>query len=161
MAARRYSFKLIVAGAMLSLILLVYGLVFHSTQIYRDLAIENQSEALESLLAIKTRDIIERSREIQKDFAFVMQNQSQFIQALDDQDSTRMEAWMVQYFAEQTDTSPDLNLSTVVVRKLNGEVFSQASDTDLLGFTGCQGPYGLIQESADDAFKNPIYPVPV
>jgi len=153
MGRRRYSFKLIMAGAILSLILLVYGLVFHSTQIYRDLAIENQSEALESLLAIKSRDIIEHSRDIQKDFAFIMQNQPQFIQALDAEDSTRMEAWMVQYFAEQTDINPDLNLSTVVVRNLNGEVFSQASDTDLLGFTGCPGPYGVVTESADDALK--------
>ncbi len=153
MSKRHYSFKLIIAGAMLCLILLVYGLVFHSTQVYRELIVENQTEALESLLAIKTRDIIERSREVQKDFAFVMQNQPRFIAALDDLDSIRMEAWMVQYFAEQTETNPKLNLETVVVRNLNGEVFSQASDTELLGFTGCPGPYSAISETTENTLK--------
>ena len=153
MLKRHYSFKLIITAAMLCLILLVYGLVFYSTQVYRELIVENQTEALESLLAIKTRDIIERSREVQKDFAFVMQNQPQFISAIDDLDSIRMEAWMVQYYAEQTETNPKLNLETVVVRNLNGEVFSQASDTELLGFTGCPGPYSAISETTENTLK--------
>jgi len=153
MPKRHYSFKLIITGAILCLILLVYGLAFHSTQVYRELLVENQTEALESLLAIKTRDIIERSREVQKEFAFIMQSQPQFISALDDLDSIRMEAWMVQYFAEQTETNPRLNLETVVVRNLDGKVISQASDIQLLGFTGCPGPYSAISETSENTLK--------
>ncbi|MCP4187064.1 MAG: EAL domain-containing protein [Gammaproteobacteria bacterium] len=153
MLKRRYSFKFIILIAMLGLIILAYGLVFHSTQVYRELAIENQTDALQSLVALKTRDIIEQVRRRQKDFAVVMQSHPQFIQALNELDETRMEAWMLQYFAEQTEANPDLNLKTIVVRNLDGEVLSQASDTDLLGFTGCPAPYLLSSMPAESELK--------
>ncbi len=137
MIKKHYSLKLIVAIAMIAMIVLVYALVFLSAQTYRELAVDNQTEALQSLLAIKSRDIIDESRDEQRDFAFTMQSQSQFLKALDQADNIRLEAWMLQYFAEQIELDPQLKLKVIVVRDLRGEVISQASDTDLLGFHGC------------------------
>lgn len=139
MLKKHYSLKMIIAAAMVAMIALVYGLVFHSTKVYRELAVDNQTDALQSLLAVKAKDIIDQSRDAQQDFAFIMQNQAQFIEALDQKDNIRMEAWLLQYFADQIDSNLQFNLRAVVVRDLHGDVISQASDTNLLGFNGCPG----------------------
>lgn len=137
MIKNHYSLKLIIAIAMIAMILLVYALVFHSAQTYRELAVDNQTEALQLLLAVKSQSIIDKSRDDQRDFAFTMQSQVQFLKALDQNDNIQLEAWMLQYFAEQIELNPGLKLEAIVVRDLRGEVISQASDTDLLGFHGC------------------------
>ncbi len=128
---------------MSGLIILTYGQMFHSGQVYRELALENQTEALQSLVALKVNDIIEQVRRHQKDFALTLQGKPPFIRALDKLDKTRIEAWVLQYFAEQSEANPDLNLKTIVVRNPGGEVLSQASDIDLLGFNGCPTPHLL------------------
>ncbi|MCP4490815.1 MAG: diguanylate cyclase [Gammaproteobacteria bacterium] len=150
---RWYSFKFIILLAMSGLIILAYGQVFHSTQVYRELAIENQTNALQSLVELKTNDIIEQVRHQQKSFALALQGQHQFGQTLDTLDKTRMEAWMLQYFAEQTEADPNLNLKTIVIRNPRGEILAQASDIDLLGFNGCPATHVLSGLPVEGEFK--------
>ncbi|MCP3690513.1 MAG: EAL domain-containing protein [Gammaproteobacteria bacterium] len=149
----RYSFKLIVLVAMSGLIMLVYGQGFHSAQVYRELAVENQTEALQMLVALKTNDLIEQVRHQQKGFALALQSQPQFMRALDRLDKTRLQAWMLQYFAEQLEVDPGLNLKTLVVRGPGGAILSRASDKDLPGFNGCPVPHLLPGLATDGKFE--------
>ncbi|MCP3690181.1 MAG: hypothetical protein GY784_17390, partial [Gammaproteobacteria bacterium] len=148
----RYSFKLIVLVAMSGLIMLVYGQGFHSAQVFRELAVENQTEALQMLVALKTNDLIEQVRHQQKGFALALQSQPQFMQALDRLDKTRLQAWMLQYFAEQLEVDPGLNLKTLIVRGPGGAILSRASDKDLPGFNGCPVPHLLPGLATDGKF---------
>lgn len=154
MIKNHYSLKLIIAVAMVAMIALVYVLVFQSAQTYRKIAVDNQIEALQSLLAVKSQDIIDHSRDEQRDFAFTMQNQAQFLKALEQEDNIHLEAWMLQYFAEQIELNPGLRLKAIVVRDMGGGVISQASDTDLLGFNGCPAQ----QVSAGESLTNELKP---
>ncbi len=149
----RYSFKFIILIAMLGLIILAFGQVLHSTRVYEELVIKNQAESLQTLVALKTNDIIVQVRRQQRNFSFALQSQPQFIQILDKRDKTHLEAWLLQYFAEKLEADPDLNLKAVVVRSLGGETLSQASDTDLLGFNGCSAPHLLSGLAAEGEFE--------
>ncbi|MDH5352868.1 MAG: EAL domain-containing protein [Gammaproteobacteria bacterium] len=137
MIKNHYSLKLIIATAMIAMIVLVYALIFRSAETYRELAVDNQTEALQSLLAVKSQDIVDQSRDAQRNLALTMQGHAQFLKELNQKDKIHLEAWMLQYFAEQIGLNPELKLKAIIVRNLRGEVISQASDTDLPGFHGC------------------------
>lgn len=147
MISRFYSFKLIIGGAVLALILLVYGLILYSSGVYRDLAINNRIQSLQALIAIESQEIIEQSSERQRQFGWQLRNHSQLRSALKKNDAVRLEAWLLQYFAEQTDAYPDFLLRALVIRAADGGVIAQASDTDFLGFGGCFISLPLIDKT--------------
>ena len=66
--ARVYSFKLIICAAFLWLALLVYGLALYSTQIYRELAVENQTESIQLILETESRRLIDNLHDQQIGF---------------------------------------------------------------------------------------------
>ena len=94
MLARLYSFKFIIGIALLWLGILAYGLVIYSTHVYRNQAIENQTQSLQAILELKTGEIIQRLYTEQKRFAYKLQNESPFKQALADGDAVKMKAWL-------------------------------------------------------------------
>jgi len=73
---RLYSFKLIIGIALLWLTLLAYGLVFYSTQVYRELAVEEKTENLQVMLETKSLEIVDSLYERQIHFALWLQNKS-------------------------------------------------------------------------------------
>jgi len=126
-----------IGAALAGMILIAFGLVYNSAEAYRDFAIENQTEVLQSILALKTRDIVERTGERQRQFAEALQERPQFIKALDENDAVRMDALLVQAFSDLNEANPDFQLSALIVRKPSGEFFSGTSNPGLTGFDGC------------------------
>ena len=153
MFSRFYSFKFIIGGALAGMILLAFGLVYYSTEVYRDFAIENQTEALQSLLTLKVRDIVERAGERQRKLAEELQNRPLFLKALEGNDATRMEAFLIQEFSEQNEINPNFPLSALVVRKLSGNVFSRTSKPRLIDFNGCPAVESAVNQSSADELK--------
>ncbi len=147
MLSRLYSFKLIIILALLWLSLLTFGLAYYSTQIYRDLAIENQRDSLQTILAVKSQDIIEDLYETQKRFAFKLQNETPFITALQNQDSIAMLSWLEKSFERYFVASGQFQLKSIVVRNLNGDVFAAANDDSLQSYSGCPVLLGGISLS--------------
>ena len=137
MIARLYSFKLIITLTLLWLTLLSFGLAYYSTQIYRDLAIENQLKSLQTILAVKSQDIVEDLYESQKHFAFKLQNEEPFVTSLQEQDSMAMMSWLGKSFKRYFVASGQIDLKSVIVRHLNGDVFAAANDNNLQPYTGC------------------------
>ena len=76
MLARLYSFKLIVCLTLLWLILLAFGLAIYSSQVYRDLSIENQIASLQSVMELESREIIADQYHKQNNFAFDLQKEA-------------------------------------------------------------------------------------
>ena len=92
MLSRLYSFKFIIGFALLWLGALAYGLAIYSTQVYREQAIESQVESLQTFLAHESREAIEYLYERQKEFAYKLQNEAPFRQALQQRDAEAMRA---------------------------------------------------------------------
>ena len=126
MFARLYSFKFIISIALLWLGALAYGLAIFSTHVYRDHAIGNQMESLQSLLELQSRDEIKRLYDTQKRFAYKLQNEEPFRQALRDRDEQKMVAWLGESYSRYLNLSADFKLKSIVVRDLSGEIFAQS-----------------------------------
>ena len=76
-----------------------YGLAIYSTQVYRNHAIESQVESLQTVLELKSREVIEELQNTQKRFALQLQSQKPFRQALKDGDARKMEALLNQSYS--------------------------------------------------------------
>lgn len=137
MFSRLYSFKLIIILALLWLTLLAFGLAYYSTQIYRNLAIDNQLESLQMILAVKSRDIIEDLYQDQKHFALELQNEEPFVTALQDRDSKAMMSWLGKSSRRHILASGQFDLKSVIVRNLDGEIFAEIGDNRQQPYSGC------------------------
>jgi len=137
MLSRIYSFKFIIGFALLWLGALAYGLAIYSTYVYRQHAIDAQVETLQAVLEHESHEAIGRLYETQKQFAFKLQNEAPFRQALAQRDTAQMEAWLTESYTRYQVASGMFRLKTIVVRDLSGEIFAQSSDDGQRGYTGC------------------------
>ena len=137
MLARLYSFKFIISIALVWLGLLAYGLAFYSTHVYRDQAINNQVQSLQSILEMKSREVIDDLYDEQKRFAYRLQNESAFRQALTTGDSAAMSAWLDQSYNRFQESTGLFRLRALIVRNLDGEIFALSSDDGLNSYSGC------------------------
>ena len=164
MLARLYSFKLIISLALLWLTLLAYGLAFYSTQVYRELAIENQTESLELVLEAKSRQVIDNLYHQQKRFALELQNNNSFQQVLIGPGEGRLKSWLTDNFDNLV--TNEFRLKSVIIRNLEGEIIAQGSDDSLPAYSGCiiilnaisKGGFGLqISKNSLCSFENNLY----
>ena len=119
MFGQLYSFKFIISVALLWLGALAYGLALYSTQVYRGHAVENQLESLQSLLEIESHKAIDSLYERQKRFAFKLQSEARFLDALKARDLVEMEAWLGESYGRYPVASGQFRLKTIVVRDLS------------------------------------------
>ncbi len=137
MLARVYSLKFIISVALLSLGALAYGLAIYSTQVYRGHAVENQMESLQQLLDMQSRDTIGMHQDRLKRFAYRLQSEAPFVDALAAEDSDGLESWLAESYTRYQNTAGDLHLKSIVVRDLAGDVFAQSSDDGVRDYSGC------------------------
>ena len=135
--ARFYSFKFIISLALLWLILLAYGLAFYSTQVYRELLVENQTESLQRMLEAESRQIIDSLYQQQNRFALDLQNNNAFRRALNDADEGRLQSWLKANFDSMTKAADKFRLKSVIIRNLEAGIVAQASDDKLQAYSGC------------------------
>jgi diguanylate cyclase (GGDEF)-like protein/PAS domain S-box-containing protein len=138
MLSRIYSFKLIVCITLLWLTLLAYGLAIYSAQVYRELALENQLESLQSVLKVKSQGIIDKFYSAQNRFSFKLQKEAEFLEALKDNDSRRLKTWLEQYFYRYPTESDSFRFRAVIVRNGSGEIITLVSDGSLHEYHGCE-----------------------
>ena len=147
MLARLFSFKFIIGFALVWLGILAYGLVIYSTHVYRNQAIENQTQSLHAILELKAGEIIRQLYNEQKRFAYKLQNESPFKQALADGDAVKMKAWLDESYSRYLTNSGLFKLKALIVRNLDGEVFAQNSDDGLSSYLGCPMLLGTVDGS--------------
>jgi diguanylate cyclase (GGDEF)-like protein/PAS domain S-box-containing protein len=135
--SRLYSFKFIIGFALLWLGALAYGLAIYSTQVYRGQAIESQLISIQSLLEHESREAIQRLYDDQKEFALKLQSEAPFLNALERRDVVMMEAWLKEILTRRQASAGLLNLKSIIVRDLSGDIFAQSSDDSLNGYAGC------------------------
>jgi diguanylate cyclase (GGDEF)-like protein/PAS domain S-box-containing protein len=135
--SRIYSFKFIIGLALLWLGALAYGLAIYSTHVYRDQAIQAKIDSLQSTLAHESAEAIRQLYEKQKQLAFKLQGEAPFGAALTKADAGAMQAWLAQIYGRYQLAAGELNLKTIVVRDLDGEVFAHSSDDGLNNYGGC------------------------
>ncbi|MEM7564303.1 MAG: EAL domain-containing protein [Pseudomonadota bacterium] len=137
MFSRVYSFKFIIGVALLWMGALAYGLAIYSTQVYRDHAVSNKMDSLQSLLELQIRETIADMHERQKQFALQLQGEPVFRKALESGDKNKMEGHLQAAFNRYPIAAGEFSPKTMVVRDLSGEIFAQHSDRDSLRYSGC------------------------
>ncbi len=134
---RLYSFKLIIGIALLWLALLAYGLAFYSTQVYRELAVEEKTENLQVMLETKSLEIVDSLYKRQIHFALWLQNKISFKQALTDPNGDRLRTWVSENFDKLATNTDRFRLKSVIIRDLDGEILAGASDNSQQSYNGC------------------------
>ena len=137
MLTRIYSLKVIISVALLSLGALAYGLAIYSTQVYRGHAVENQMESLQGLLEMQSGDVVTMHHDHLKRFAFRLQSEAPFREALAAEDSAGMERWLKESYNRYQNTSGHLHLKSIILRDLSGEVFAFSSIDGQRTYNGC------------------------
>jgi len=147
MFARFYSFKFIIGFTLLWLGILAYSLTIYSTRVYRGHALENQTQSLKSVIELKSRDVIDQLYYEQKRFAYKLQNEAPFRQALEAGDAVKMKAWLDESYKRYPASSGLFKLKALIVRSLDGEVFAQNSDDGMNSYLGCPVLLASVGES--------------
>ncbi len=137
MFERFYSFKFIIGFTLLWLGILAYSLTIYSTRVYRGHAIDNQTQSLQSVLKLKSREVIDQLYNEQKRFAYKLQNEAPFKQALEAGDAVKMKAWLDESYKRYLASAGLFRLKALIVRNLAGDVFAQNSDDGLNSYLGC------------------------
>ena len=137
MFSRLYSFKFIISVALFWLGALAYGLAIYSTQVYHGHAIENHLESLQTVLELKSREVITDLYQKQARYAERLQNEAQFKTALKNGSPGKMEAWLGESYSNYQVSTGDIKLKTIIVRRPSGEIFAQSSDDGLKAQQGC------------------------
>jgi len=137
MFERFYSFKFIIGFTLLWLGILAYSLTIYSTRVYRGHAIDSQTQSLQSVLDLKSREVIDQLYNEQKRFAYKLQNEAPFRQALEAGDAVKMKAWLDQSYKRYQASAGLFRLKALIVRNLAGDVFAQNSDDGLNSYLGC------------------------
>ena len=150
MLDRLYSFKLIIGIALLWLALLAYGLAFYSTQVYRELAVENKTESLQVMLKTKSREIVDSLYERQIHFASWLQNTNSFKQALTDPNGNRLRTWVSENFDKLATNTEKFRLKSVIIRDLDGGILAEAGDSSLQSYSGCIVTLNAINQASFD-----------
>ncbi len=134
---RLYSFKLIIGIALLWLALLAYGLVFYSTQVYRELAVEDKAETLQVMLETKSREIVDNLYVQQNHFALWLQDNNAFKQALTDPNRDRLRNWVSESFDKLARETDGFRLKSVIIRDIDRGILAEASDNSQQSYSGC------------------------
>ncbi|RLA12668.1 MAG: hypothetical protein DRQ59_07050, partial [Gammaproteobacteria bacterium] len=137
MLARFYSFKLIACLILLWATLLAFGLVIYSSQVYRNLALENQVESLRSIIELESLEVIEYLYDEQNQFVFNLQEESAFLEALENPDSGRLKYRLEQSFDRYIGDNEKLRLRAVIVHDLDGKVIAEVDDGSLQPYSTC------------------------
>ena len=119
------------------LTLLAFGLVFYSTQVYRQLAIENQTESLQLILESRSQQLVDNLYVRQNHFGAELINRKAFQQALNDPDENQIKSWLTENFESLSDGAYDLRLKSVIIRDLEAEIIAQVGDNNLQVYSGC------------------------
>ena len=144
---RLYSFKLIIGIAVLWLTLLAYGLAFYSTQVYRELAVENKTESVQLMLETKSREIVDSLYERQIRFALRLQNTNTFKRALKNPNGDRLRTWVTENFDNLARDADRFRLKSMIIRNLDGEILAEASDNGQT-YYGCILTLNAINEAS-------------
>ena len=135
--SRLYSFKFLVTVALLWLGALAYGLAIYSTQVYRGHAVESHTESLQTLLELKSREVIDDLFLKQMQYARRLQSEAPFQAALRSGDAEAMRTWLGESYSNYQATDGNLKLKSIIVRDTSGEVFAQSSDDGIRARNGC------------------------
>ena len=158
--------------ALLWLGALAYGLAIYSTQIYRAHAIESHTESLQTLLELKTHEVIDDLFLKQVQYAERLQNEPRFKQVLNNGDAEAMRAWLAESYAKYQAKDGGIKLKSIIVRDPKGQMFAQISDDAVMARQGCPDslnaiggllallkPKNLLCSFDGEAFSDVVVPV--
>lgn len=107
--------------------LLGLGLVFSTDFAYRELTFKQQQQALEKLLSIKSRDLINELIQRQKELGFVLQSEETFKNAYANNDIAKLNYWLDQEFNRYFSTMGLIKLEKLLVYDRDFKLISKSA----------------------------------
>ena len=127
MHQQRLTLKFTLVTIVLLVGLLGLGLVLSTDFAYRDLAFHQQEEALEKLLAIKSRDLTNELIQRQKELGFVMQSEHRFKKAYAANDIKELHYWLDQEFNRYFSTMGLIKLEKLIIYDNNFNIITKSA----------------------------------
>ena len=112
---RRLTLQKTLAIAILLIGLIGIALVITTDYTYRKLAYEQQKDSVSQLIAIKSADLINKLADRQKDLAYSLQGEGDFLSAFETNNSQDMTYWLDQEFNRYYVTTGLLKLEKILV----------------------------------------------
>jgi len=137
MLQRLFGIRAIAMVGMLMLVLLALGLAWYSTATYQRFAFEHQLQFKRDIVSIKTHQIINELNQRSKRFAYQLQSEPSFRQALARQDADAAINELKQGFRRAYYTSGLIDFKAILIRDLQGGVFAAAHEQEGDSYKGC------------------------
>lgn len=149
---RLLGIKNITLFGMFLLIVLAFALAWFTSQLYQQFAIQNEQRSIQELLKLETHERVQALYQKQKDFAYRLQNEKPFVDALQNADNKKLQQWLQQSFNRMQAATGQIHFKSLLFRDVNGEVISGAFEDDLEPYSGC--PLVIDQISASKSVDN-------
>jgi len=134
---RSFGIKTITAIGMAFLASLAFALAWYSSHSYQNLALQNQQQAHQQQLKTKTQERITELYELQKQFAYRLQNEEPFRKGFELDDKKRVQDWMQQSFDRAYANSGLIQFKSILIRDLNNEIYTAVYEDALNPYSGC------------------------
>jgi len=145
MSQKRLTLKATLIVTILLLGLLTLALVFSTDSTYRQLAFNQQEQALSKLLSIKSRDLTNELIQRQKELGFVLQSEEVFKKSFRDNDVMELNYWLDQEFNRYFSTMGLIKLEKLVVYDKNLNIISKSARGITMGELDNAPCYSLLK----------------
>lgn len=134
---RQSGIKTITILGMVLLALIAFVLSWYSSEVFHEVALDAQQQSNQSLLKLKTHESIRTLYERQKLFAYKLQNETKFRNALAAGDTGAIEDWLINSFSRGFATSGEIRLKAIILRSLENDIVAEAHEDNDLSYSGC------------------------
>ncbi len=145
MLPKRLTLQVTLIATVLLIGLLGLGLVFSTDTAYRKLAFKQQQEALEKLLDIKSRDLINELIQRQKELGFALQYEETFKKSFFNDDARELNFWLDQEFNRYFSTMGLIKLEKLIVYDKNFNLVSKSARGLAMGNRDVVPCHALLQ----------------
>ncbi len=132
-----FGIKVITLLGLLVLALLTFALSVFSITSYQQLAREGLQQSTRDLLRLKSRQHLQQLYAKQKQFAYRLQTEQGFRQALQQGDYQLIQALLEPAFERMRSRSNGIQLRSILIRDLNGEILAASHEQNAAAYNGC------------------------
>ncbi len=134
---RLFGIKVITLLGLVLLALLAFTLSAFAISSYQQLAREGLQQSTRELLRLRSQQHVQQLYDKQKYFAYRLQTEQSFRQALQQGNYEDLQALLQPTFERMRSRSDGMHLRSILIRDLNGEVLAASHQQDTSVYNGC------------------------
>ncbi len=135
--SRLYSFKMVIIVALLLVGSLSYGLAIYSTTVHRDQSVLNQTQSLQAVIELHSREVVVKHQLQKQRFAEMLLGLEDFRDAIETADTGIMDQILEYQLLNIPDSYDYFEVSAVLVRNLEGAEIAGMRQPQAARYQGC------------------------